>query len=364
MVRGSHILVVDDNKENLKLAGSILKENGYKIAVALNGESAIKILEKNSFDLILLDVMMPGIDGFEVCRRIKYNEKLKDIPIVFLTAKDQSKDLVDGFAAGGVDYITKPFNKDVFLARVSTHVELKQSRDMLVELNATKDKFFSIIGHDLRSPFTSIIGFSDLLVRAVKEKDYDEIQEYADVIQKSSNLSLDLLLNLIEWSRSQTGRMEFNPEHCEMVDLISKATLLYDDIARQKSITIQNVLPDNLFVVLDKAMISAVLRNLISNAIKFTMPDGKITVSTKEMQKEIIFSVEDNGVGIPRNRVDELFRIDQSYSSCGTNQEKGTGLGLIICKEFVEKHGGKIWADSEEGKGSTFYFTLPHRSVL
>ena len=146
MVRGSHILVVDDNKENLKLAGSILKENGYKIAVALNGESAIKILEKNSFDLILLDVMMPGIDGFEVCRRIKYNEKLKDIPIVFLTAKDQSKDLVDGFAAGGVDYITKPFNKDVFLARVSTHVELKQSRDMLVELNATKDKFFSIKG--------------------------------------------------------------------------------------------------------------------------------------------------------------------------------------------------------------------------
>lgn len=240
--------------------------------------------------------------------------------------------------------------------------QIKESEIKLRELNATKDKFFSIIGHDLRSPFNSVIGFSNLLLKQIKNKNIEGIDKYANNVLKSSNNAMDLLLNLMEWSRSQTGRMEFNPEYFDLVSCINKIILLYDDIAGQKSITIKNILPHKASVYADNAMISTVLRNLISNAIKFTMPGDEIIVSAMEKQNEIIFSVSDNGVGISKNGIEKLFRIDQSYSTTGTNEETGTGLGLILCKEFVEKHNGKIWVESEEKKGSTFYFTLPYNA--
>lgn len=238
--------------------------------------------------------------------------------------------------------------------------QLKESEIKLIELNASKDKFFSIISHDLKSPFNSIIGFSNLLLEQIKNKNIEGIEMYGNLILESSNMAMDLLLNLIEWSLSKTGRMVFNPEHFDMVACINKITHIFDYIARQKSVTIRNNLPQSAFVFADNAMISTVFRNLINNAIKFTMPGGEITVAAMEKQNEIIFSVTDSGVGISKNNIEKLFRIDQNYSTTGTNQETGTGLGLILCKDFVEKHNGKIWVESEEGKGSTFYFTLPY----
>ncbi len=229
----------------------------------------------------------------------------------------------------------------------------------LRKINASKDKFFSIIGHDLKSPFNSIISFSELLLQQVKDKNFDGIDKYADIILKSSNRAMDLLLNLIEWSQLQTGKMEFNPVHFDLVACINKITLLFDEIARQKSITIKNNLPQKVSVFADHAMISTVLRNLISNAIKFTMPGGDITISVLQKQNEILFSVSDTGVGIPTNCVEKLFRIDQSFSTAGTNKETGTGLGLILCKDFVEKHNGEIRIESDQAKGTTIYFTLP-----
>jgi PAS domain S-box-containing protein len=238
--------------------------------------------------------------------------------------------------------------------------QIKQKNDELQKLNATKDKFFSIIAHDLKSPFNAILGFSDLLINQIKEKDYEGIDEYAKIIEQSSQRAMDLLMNLLEWSRAQTGRLEFNPENFELVDLIVENKVLFDFIAGQKSITIQNVLPHNLVVFADKAMISTVLRNLISNAIKFTRQGGKITISIEKKENEILVSVSDNGVGISVARVEKLFRIDESDSTKGTNNESGTGLGLILCKEFVEKHHGTIWVESTVGSGSTFSFTLPY----
>ncbi|MBN1187534.1 MAG: CHASE domain-containing protein [Bacteroidales bacterium] len=240
--------------------------------------------------------------------------------------------------------------------------QLKESEIKLIELNASKDKFFSIISHDLKSPFNSIIGFSNLLVEQIKNNDTEGIDMYGNLILESSNMAMDLLLNLIEWSLSQTGRMVFNPEYFDMVACINKVTLMFDYIARQKSITIKNVLPQSAFVFADNSMISTVLRNLISNAIKFTRPGGEIIVSAMEKQNQIIFSITDSGVGISKNSIEKLFRIDQNYSTTGTNKETGTGLGLILCKDFVEKNKGKIWVESEEGKGSIFYFTLPYNA--
>ena len=244
--------------------------------------------------------------------------------------------------------------------RKNAELEIILKNRELEKLNAEKIKFLSIIAHDLKSPFNSIIGFSEVLLEKIKERDYDQSGEIADTILHSSNRAMDLLKNLMEWSRLHTGRMEFSPEYFEAVAFINETILFYTDIATQKSITIKKDLPHFAKVYTDKAMIGTVFRNLISNAIKFTMPGGEIIISAILKQSEIIFSVRDSGVGIPKDSIGKLFRIDQSYSTTGTNKENGTGLGLILCKEFVEKLGGNIRVESEERIGSTFYFTLPY----
>ena len=235
---------------------------------------------------------------------------------------------------------------------------LRESEIKLRELNAQKDKFFSIIAHDLKSPFNGIMGFSELLTNQIKANNYEGIDEYAKIIRQSSQKAMDLLMNLLEWSLAHTGRMVFNPETFELVDLIGENRMLLEAIACQKAITINEVLPHEMIVFADKQMISAVLRNLISNAIKFTRQGGVINISAEKREKEVLVSVSDNGIGITPGRLEKLFRIDESDSTPGTNNEKGTGLGLILCKEFVEKHGGKMWVESMEKVGSTFYFTF------
>ncbi|MDP3916086.1 MAG: ATP-binding protein [Bacteroidota bacterium] len=240
-----------------------------------------------------------------------------------------------------------------------TEEALRRSEAKFKELNDTKDKFFSIIAHDLRSPFHNIVGFSNLLVRDILEKDYAGIERFAGIIQDSSERAMDLLVNLLEWSRSQTGRMEFLPEMINFGQLTDNVIQLLHDSAENKGISIYTDAPVNLMVCADKAMLGTILRNLISNAIKYTSTGGVIVVKARQNNKELLVSVADNGVGIGNQEILKLFRIDQNQSTAGTHNEKGTGLGLILCKEFVDKHGGRIWVESEEGKGSTFCFTVP-----
>jgi len=241
--------------------------------------------------------------------------------------------------------------------------EIKKQNEKLQELNATKDKFFSIIAHDLKSPFNSIIGFSSLLARQIEEKDYAAIQKYAGIIQNSSQQAMDLLMNLLEWSQSQTGRMIFSPENINIVDLINQSIEVFNASVQQKSISVVSQTPVNLFAFADKAMINTILRNLISNAIKFTRTDGEIIISAGQLPTELLVSVSDNGVGMDKESISKLFRIDRNYSTLGTEKEKGTGLGLLLCKEFVEKHGGRIWVESEVGKGSKFSFSIPETKI-
>ncbi|MBW8334499.1 MAG: PAS domain S-box protein [Prolixibacteraceae bacterium] len=236
---------------------------------------------------------------------------------------------------------------------------LRKSEAKFKELNDTKDKFFSIIAHDLRSPFHNVVGFSNLLVRDILEKDYAGVERFANIIQDSSERAMDLLVNLLEWSRSQTGRMEFLPEEIDFGQLLTNVIRLLNDSAENKGISIYTELPDRSFVFADKAMLGTILRNLISNSIKYTKSEGVITVAAKQMNNGLLVSVTDDGVGISSEDISKLFRIEKNHSTAGTQNEKGTGLGLILCREFVEKHGGKIWAESQVGKGSTFYFTIP-----
>jgi len=243
--------------------------------------------------------------------------------------------------------------------RKKTEQEIQLKNLELEKVNAEKDKFLSIIAHDLKSPFNSIIGFSELLVERVIEKDYEKIGLFAKIITQSSNRAMDLLMNLMVWAQSQSGRMVFNPEDFEMVTLINEVTLLLSSNADQKSIVIHNPKTQDIHVNADKAMISTVLRNLVSNAIKFTHTGGSIAISAIDNQNELIVSVSDNGVGIPNDRLNKLFHLNNSYSTPGTKNEKGTGLGLIICKELVEKNNGHFWVESTIGSGSTFFFSLP-----
>jgi PAS domain S-box-containing protein len=234
----------------------------------------------------------------------------------------------------------------------------KETLEKLKDLNATKDKFFSIISHDLKSPFNSILGMSDLLVESAGEMDVKSLQRYAKVIRDSSERAMGLLTNLLDWSRAQTGRMAYHPEKIDVSTIVSEtASLLYEN-ARQKSVSLVNHIPYRTFVQADKKMLSTVFRNLMSNAIKFSYSGGKVTISSALQKGKTVISVSDEGIGIQPETANKLFRIDENVTTNGTNNEKGTGLGLILCKELVEKHGGQIWVESEEGKGSTFYFTI------
>ncbi len=237
--------------------------------------------------------------------------------------------------------------------------EIRVKNEQLRNLNSEKDKFFSIIAHDLKSPFNSIVGFSDLLVEKIDAGAFKDAKRYATIILNSSERAVELLSNLMDWSRSQTGRMEFTPEPVEMTSFISEIIQFYHSIATQKSIHIGQNFKSEINIFADKAMVGTVMRNLISNAIKFTNNGGKITVSAEEKQHEVVISVKDNGVGISGDVASKLFRIDENITTRGTNNEKGTGLGLILCKEFIEKHGGRIWVESEPGQGSAFSFSLP-----
>lgn len=353
------VLIVDDVTKNIQLVANYLKQAGYEINYAISGKSALKHIKKENFDLILLDIMMPEMDGFEVCQKLNSDISTKDIPIVFLTAKTDIDSITKAFEVGGVDYITKPFNKAELLARVKTHLELRQQKKDLKELNATKDKFFSIIAHDLKSPLNQLLALSELLQRELESDHIEEVVKMARMINVSAKSGRSLLENLLEWARSQTGVFNFYPEKLNLKYIANEVLESQGNNAIQKNICISSEMANGILAYADGNMIKTILRNLISNGIKFTNLGGKITLSAMKDEGFIICSVADDGIGIEPSDVDKLFRIDINPNTIGNSTEKGTGLGLILCKEFVEINGGKIWVESELGAGSTFKFSIP-----
>jgi PAS domain S-box-containing protein len=240
---------------------------------------------------------------------------------------------------------------------------LIKSEQRLMELNATKDKFFSIIAHDLKNPFNDLMGFTQLLSMNIDKYDKSKIENFVKIIHQSSKLAYNLLENLLDWSRAQTGNLNFDPEEIHINELIIENINLLKSTAKNKNITIYPEIDCDVSVNADKNMIRTVIRNLISNAIKYTNLGGFIKVSINKNKKFCQVNISDNGIGISEDNVNKLFKIDESFTTVGTEREKGTGLGLILCKEFIEMNGGKIFAKSEIGKGSTFSFTLPQAEI-
>jgi len=352
------LLIVDDTPKNIQVLGNILYEKGYNICIANSGYKALELVKTELPDLILLDIQMPEMDGFEVCKLLKADSNTKDIPVIFLTAVIEPEKILLGFELGAVDYITKPFNTAELTARVATHIEIKQSREKLIELNATKDKFFSIISHDLRNPFSAILTSSELLQIYIKKNEPEKILKSAINIRNSVLMMNKLLENLIAWSRLQTGKLMPKMEKQNLKTIAYEVHLLSSEVAENKEISLQNNINSNIHVNCDLEMTKTALRNLISNAIKFTESGGIVSINCLEKETAVEVSISDTGVGIKPENIPFLFSIEKNISTKGTNQESGTGLGLLLCKELIEKQNNKIWVESEVGRGSTFKFSL------
>lgn len=236
---------------------------------------------------------------------------------------------------------------------------LFESEKQLRELNSSKDRFFSIIAHDLRSPFNSILGISELMKEFASERDFESIERFTDVLHTTSRNTFELLVNLLEWAQSQTGRMEFLPEYFELVSVIEEEIKLLEQVSASKGVSITLKFTGKMLVFADKQMVSTIIRNLITNAIKFSYPQDTVVISGSKRARGMVVSITDQGVGISPEDQKKLFRLDETLTTKGTMNEKGTGLGLILCKELVERHQGEIWVESRPGSGSTFSFTLP-----
>ncbi len=236
---------------------------------------------------------------------------------------------------------------------------LEQQRTELEALNHTKDKFFAIIAHDLKNPFSTVLGISELLAREFESFDSESLKNFITQIYKYSNSTFNLLENLLQWSMVQTGRMPLKPHIIGLKDIVEENVELLSGNSSNKGLTIETDFYDDYYAYVDVNQVTTVVRNLISNAIKFTAHEGKISIKIEPNDDFWEVSVTDNGLGISQHDQKKLFLIDSNHTSIGTSQEKGTGLGLILCKEFVERNGGKIWVKSELGKGSCFSFTVP-----
>lgn len=358
-----NILIVDDVLANLRLLDHILREKGYKVRPVTNGTLALQVAEKEKPDLVLLDIMMPDIDGFEVCRRFKENPKLSDVPIIFISALNDTKDIVKALTSGGADYITKPFKAEEVRVRVATHLNIYFQQKELQKLNAQKDKFFSIIAHDLRGPFSSFLGVTQLLDEMLPELSREEIRDFAASMRTSATNLYSLLENLLQWAKNQQGLTPFTPMKELLLSLVNESILTLLEPAKNKGIEIVINIDSNIEVFADKNMLQTVIRNLVSNAIKFTPKGGNITLSAKaNSASDVEISVKDSGIGMDEAMVNNLFQLDAKTNRPGTEGEMSTGIGLLLCKDFVETHGGAIRVESEEGKGSVFQFNIPLNS--
>jgi len=353
------ILIIDDNPMNLLLASKILENNNYNFATAESGLEGIALIKEEIPSLILLDINMPDMDGYEVCRKIKEIEKWKEIPIIFLTAQIHTENLVEGFEAGGVDYITKPYKSEELLVRVKNHLELAASRRTILEMNRSRDKVYSIIAHDIRSPLSGILMTLDTIDQGYLNPSSEDFKEIIHQLKIRTQDTSTLLTSLLNWTRTQDETIVLHPKETNINQLINSCILLLEAMAMSKNVALLMEITDNIDSWCDEVSINTVFRNIISNAIKFTPSNGSISIKAKALESSIEVTIADTGVGMPEDAIRKIFEENQHYTSSGTNNEQGTGLGLMLVKDFVKKNNGSLQVSSILNEGTTFKVTLP-----
>ncbi|NRT80297.1 hybrid sensor histidine kinase/response regulator [Clostridium beijerinckii] len=366
------ILIVDDNPNNIQVVATIISENGYELGIAMNAIEAYKFLEENIPELILLDVDMPEIDGFEVCSTLKKSSKYKDIPIIFLTVQDEKDDIVKAFDLGAVDYVTKPFNRKELVSRVRTHISLKKTKDELkkknLELERTlemKDEFLSIISHEFRTPLNVISSAIQAMNYICCNELSDKAKKYLRMIRQNTFRQLRLVNNLLDITRVNAGRIKINKKNVDIVFLTKSIIESIYTYVALKSIDVTFVsLIEKKIIGIDDEKYERILLNLLSNATKFT-PEGKpIIVTLSSINDKICVEVKDKGIGIPEDKANIIFERFGQVDSSLSRQAEGAGIGLSLVKKFVEALGGSISVKSELGKGSTFTILLPSETII
>lgn len=366
---GRKILVVDDDRLNIRILGGILKGENYLVSEADTGEKALELYAQFEPHLVLLDVMLPGIDGFEACRRLKKTYGDKAAPVIFITAKTQSDDVVTGLEAGGVDYLPKPFKPKEVIARVRAHLHnqlLREQAQTLVEqlsrANAAKNKFLGMAAHDLRNPLASIRGLSEFLREgAVGPLTPDQV-ELVDTIHSASQSMLDMVNELLDVATIESGELKVAFEPANLVDILGKSVALTNmEAAKKQTRVIFEPHTTSILMLIDAPKMKQVVDNLLSNAVKYSPPGSTVTaiVGLNPEGGSCYFAVRDQGPGIPENERDKLFKDFSRLSAKPTGGEKSTGLGLAICRKIVEAHRGAIAAENLPGRGCEFRVTLP-----
>jgi signal transduction histidine kinase len=394
------ILLVDDNDNNLMSMEVALEREDYVFLKANSGREALRILlREEDLSLILLDVKMPTMDGYETAELIYQRDKLKDIPIIFITAHDyEEAAMFKGYKAGAVDFVRKPFNAELLRSKVAIFAELfKKNRllrqqeerlqvinndlrllnldleqrvlDRTIELenvnhqlrslNLSKDQFLSVLSHDLRNPFTALLIASGKLSEEPESLTTTQIKQLAQIVHRTSNKLVNQLNEVIEWAKKQSKKANFNPEKVHLIMGIEEALELLKPNAAQKKIRLQNRAPKDIFVKADSLMLRSIVQNLVTNAIKYTPQGGSVIINAKLDGHLASILVSDSGVGMAPEMREKLFNEHNGASILGTNNERGSGLGLMLVNDFVLQHGGTVEVESVVGKGTTFKFTIP-----
>ncbi len=362
------ILLVDDRPENLYSLENMLIDENRIIFKAGSGDEALKIAFKEDLSLILLDVQMPGMDGFEVANMLKSTNRTKKIPIVFVTAiSKEKKYMLKGLEEGAIDYLFKPLDIDITQSKVRTllqissqqkEIELKNAE--LQKLNEEKNYFLGMASHDLRNPLGNIITLSSIISQDIGDNFPDEYKKYMDIIMNTSRKMLEMINNLLDVSRIESGANQLKMKDISTMDLFQECCSGHSHQAEQKKIMLTYSIADTAKKILaDKEQIMQVLNNLISNAIKFSHPNTSIELTASGHENETLISVKDHGQGIPESEHKLLFTAFSKTSVRSTAGEVSTGLGLNIVKKIIEAHGGKIWVKSKVGEGTTFTFSIP-----
>jgi signal transduction histidine kinase len=418
-----NILIVEDSPTQTKMLRFILEENGYIVDSANNGVKALEFIRQKKPNLIITDIIMPVMDGFALCKAVKSNPELKSIPIMLLTSLSDPQDVIKGLQAGADSLLTKPYedtflivciqnifanqairkNKaqdaeieivfageryfinsdrmqiiDLLLSTydnavqknnelhkahadlLEIHRQLEQKNIQLEKLNQEKNHFLSIAAHDLRNPLTTIYTAADLITEELKDKTSSETKEFLEMIKQSSKFMRSLIEELLDVSVIDSGKISLHLEPVNLMDLIRNNAALNRVIAGRKQITVEYHCTDNLPILqLDRKKIEQVLNNLISNAIKYSFPKSKVEIHSKCKNNNLVISVSDEGQGIPPSEMDKLFKPFSRTSVKATSGESSTGLGLVIVRKIVEAHNGRVWAESQIKKGSTFYISFP-----
>ncbi len=363
------ILIVDDEPNNLDVLNNCLCNAGFKVLVAEDGETALKRAHFIKPDLILLDVKMPEMDGYEVCKRLKADEKTRSIPIIFISALSETFDKIKAFTVGGVDYVTKPFHKEEVLARVKTHLrlqaqqkqlqiqaeKLQQANEQLVQLNQEKNEFLAVAVHDLKNPLSAILSLVELVEDSF-EGNKTNIIRCVHWIKDSVKHMFDIVTNLLDVNAIDSGKLQLKLTQTDILPVLSYIVCEYNQKASCKEITLDFTPANRKYIAyVDINRVRQILDNLLSNAVKYSSFGKKVSIRIFTTQNATICcEIQDEGPGLSHEEQAKLFLKFRRLSPIPTNHENSTGLGLFIVKKLVTAMGGKVWCESELGKGSKF----------